>query len=77
MSMEPLEQSRGQIDVCNKPRSKLKHSRTAAPIELRRVNIDVTIVHLLRATSYRSTEFNELLPSLPPICNLLDENFFN
>jgi hypothetical protein len=46
-----LGQRVGQIDVCNKPRSKLKHSSTAAPIELRRVNMLVTMVHLLSATS--------------------------
>jgi hypothetical protein len=44
----------------------LKHSRTAAPIELLRINMLVTIDHLLSATSYLSTEFNELDPSFPP-----------
>lgn len=57
----------GQIAVCKRPRSKLKHSRTADPIELLLMNMEVTIDHLLSATSYRSTEFKELDPSFPPI----------
>lgn len=54
------------MEVCSSPRSKLKHSKTLAPTEERRVNILVTIVHLFSAGSYLSTEFNELDPSLPP-----------
>jgi hypothetical protein len=56
----------GQMLVCSIPRSRLKHSRTEAPTELRRVNMEVTIAHLLLSGSYRSTEFSEEEPSLPP-----------
>lgn len=66
LSKDAAEESIGQMAVCNNPRSKLKHSRTAAPIELLRINMLVTIDHLLSATSYLSTEFNELDPSFPP-----------
>lgn len=52
--------------VCTKPRSKLKQSNTAAPTELRLATIEVTMVHLLRRISYRSTELREEDPSLPP-----------
>lgn len=52
--------------VCTSPRSKLKHSRTAAPIELRRVAILLTIDHLLSCGSYFSTELSDELPSFPP-----------
>lgn len=52
--------------VCTRPRSKLKHSRTAAPTELRRVTMLLTMVHLFNCVSYFSTEFNDELPSLPP-----------
>jgi hypothetical protein len=48
------------------PFSMLRHSSTPAPTELRRVNIDVTSVHLLSFGSYRSTELSEELPSFPP-----------
>ncbi len=65
-SKDVEEESIGQMAVCNKPRSKLKHSRTAAPMELLLMNILVTMVHLLSSTSYLSTEFNELEPSFPP-----------
>lgn len=57
---------RHKFVVCTKPRSKLKHSKIAAPIELRRVTIDETIVHLFNCGSYFSTEFNDELPSFPP-----------
>lgn len=52
--------------VCTRPRSKLKHSKTAAPTELRLVTMLLTMVHLFDCVSYFSTEFNEELPSLPP-----------
>ena len=65
-SREVEEEIDGQIAVCKRPLSKLKHSRTADPIELLLMNMEVTIDHLLSATSYRSTEFNELDPSFPP-----------
>lgn len=37
--------------VCTKPRSKLKHSKTAAPTELRRATIEFTMVHLFKRIS--------------------------
>lgn len=37
--------------VCTSPRSKWKQSNTAAPTELRRATIELTIVHLLRRIS--------------------------
>lgn len=52
--------------VCTSPRSKLKHSSTDAPTELRRVTIDDTMVHLLSFGSYFSTEFKDEEPSFPP-----------
>lgn len=52
--------------VCISPRSRLKHSSTDAPTELRRVTIDDTIVHLFNFGSYFSTEFNDDEPSFPP-----------
>lgn len=52
--------------VCTRPRSKLKHSRTEAPTELRRVTIDDTIAHLSVLGSYFSTEFSDEEPSFPP-----------
>lgn len=52
--------------VCTKPRSKLKHSKTAAPIELRRVTMLFTTVHLFNCGSNFSTEFSDELPSFPP-----------
>lgn len=52
--------------VCTSPRSRLKHSSTDAPTELRRVTIEETIVHLFCFGSYFSTEFNDDEPSLPP-----------
>lgn len=55
--------------VCTKPRSKLKHSNTAAPIELRLVTILLTMVHLFNCGSYFSTEFKLELPSFPPSAN--------
>lgn len=55
-----------KLVVCTSPRSKLKHSRTDAPTELRRVTIDDTIVHLFCFGSYFSTEFNDDDPSFPP-----------
>lgn len=57
---------RHKFVVCTNPRSKLKHSKMDAPIELRRVTIDDTIAHLFVDGSYFSTEFNDELPSLPP-----------
>lgn len=65
-SIEALADSIGQMLVCKSPRSKLKHSRTEAPTEDRRVNIEVTTVHLFNAGSYLSTEFNDDEPSFPP-----------
>lgn len=59
-------ESMGQMDVWRSPRSRLKHSKTEAPTEERRVNMLVTIVHLFKAGSYRSTEFRLDDPSLPP-----------
>lgn len=56
----------GQMDVCRNPRSRLKHSNTEAPTDERRVNMLVTIDHLLTFGSKRSTELSELDPSLPP-----------
>ena len=44
----------------------MKHSSTEAPIELRRVSMEVTIVHLFTFGSYRSTELSDEEPSLPP-----------
>lgn len=55
-----------KLVVCTSPRSKLKHSSTEAPTELRRVTIDETIVHLLSFGSYFSTEFKDDEPSFPP-----------
>lgn len=52
--------------VCTSPLSKLKHSSTAAPIELRRVTMLLIMVHLLSCGSYFSTELSDELPSLPP-----------
>lgn len=37
--------------VCTSPRSKWKQSNTAAPTELRRATIELTMVHLLRRIS--------------------------
>lgn len=50
-SIDVEAESIGQMDVCNKPRSKLKHSKTEAPTDERRVNMLVTIVHLFKAGS--------------------------
>lgn len=58
--------NRHKFVVCTSPFSKLKHSSTDAPTELRRVPIDATMVHLFNCGSYFSTEFNEDEPSLPP-----------
>lgn len=55
-----------KLVVCTRPRSKLKHSKTAAPTELLLVTIDDTMVHLFCSGSYFSTEFNDEDPSLPP-----------
>lgn len=52
--------------VSKNPRSKLKHSKTDAPTELRLVTIDDTIVHLFNFGSYFSIEFNDDEPSFPP-----------
>lgn len=57
---------RHKFVVCTIPRSKFIHSNMAAPIELRRVTIDETIVHSFNCGSYFSAEFNDELPSLPP-----------
>ena len=40
-----------KLVVCTKPRSKLKHSKTAAPTELRRATIELTMVHLFKRIS--------------------------
>lgn len=46
------EESRGhKLDVCTRPRSRWKQSRTAAPTELRRATIEFTIDHLLSRMS--------------------------
>lgn len=37
--------------VCTNPLSKLKQSKTAAPTELRRATIELTMVHLFRRIS--------------------------
>lgn len=58
--------NRHKFVVWTSPLSKLKHSKTDAPTELRRVTIDDTIVHLFNCGSYFSTEFNDEDPSLPP-----------
>lgn len=55
-----------KLVVCTSPLSKLKHSNTVAPTELRRVTIDETIDHLFNCGSNFSTEFNDDEPSLPP-----------
>lgn len=52
--------------VCTSPRSRWKHSKTAAPTELRRATMALTTLHLFSRVSYRSTELSEELPSLPP-----------
>lgn len=55
-----------KLVVCTRPRSKLKHSSTAAPTDVRRKNIDDTFVHSSACGSYFSTVFKDDAPSLPP-----------
>lgn len=55
-----------KLVVWTRPRSKWKQSKTDAPTELRRVTIELTIVHLFSRMSYFSTEFSDEEPSFPP-----------
>lgn len=61
-----VDAKRHKFVVLTSPLSRLKQSSTEAPIELRRVTIDETIVHLSSCGSYFSTELSDDEPSLPP-----------